>query len=130
MAEREAKMTQLIINARDIKEVRDGRNSNYGYDYKEYIYNENYTEAYSIRIPIGTHGIKAIQMSNGQGIKDEYGRVYLDNGGKITKLFNVNEPDEKDIQIQILLKEIEILKTEKAVLQEMLYKVRSIVEVY
>jgi len=95
-------MTTFIIKTDWIKEVRDGRNACWNYDYKEYIFNDNYTNAYSIRIPQGTYGIKAMEYSNGQGISNEYQRVFLDNNGVITKLFEIDSPCEKDRIINAL----------------------------
>ena len=120
-------MKGITIDARWIKEVREGRCIPWGYDYKEYVFNEYYPQAYSLRIPQNTHGIRAIELSNGSGIKDEYSLVYLENEGKLTEIFNLN-PDPKDVRIEMLLLEISALKAEKNELQGRLNAVRRAME--
>ena len=105
-------MTTFIINTEWIDKIKDGRNSNWNYNYKEYIFNDNYTDSYSIRIPLGTHGVKAMMFSNQQGIEKEYQRVYVDNGGIVTKVFELDMPDKKDIQIKALTEENAALKAD------------------
>ena len=113
-------MTTFIIETSWIEKIIEGYNSNWNYSYKEYIFNDNYTDSYSIRIPLGTHGIQAMEYSNGKGIANEYQRVYLDNSGVITKVFELDMPDNKDIQINGLRKENAELKAENEKLAEKL----------
>jgi len=80
----------FAIKANWIKEIREGHNSNWNYDYKEYVFNENFTESAWIRIPLNAPGIKAMDYSTGQGIQAEYSQVYLDNDGTITTIFDIN----------------------------------------
>jgi len=105
-------MTTFIIKAEWIEKIAEGYNSNWNYNYKDYIFNDNYTESYCIRVPLGTHGIKAMEYSNGQGIQNEYQRIYLDNCGIITKLFEIDMPDEKDVRIRALIAENASLQEE------------------
>lgn len=80
----------FTIEASWIKEIRDGKCDNWNYDYKEYIFNENYIESAWIRIPQNAHGIKAMDYSTGHGIQAEYNQVYLETDGVITTLFDIN----------------------------------------
>ena len=117
----------ITISAEWIREVKDGRCNLWNYYYKEYIYNDQYTDAYILRIPQNANGIKAIEFSSCGGIEEEYSIVYLDNNGNVEKIFDVNEkPDLKDEQIKILLMEIETLKSEKKGLQCKLNAIYSI----
>jgi len=117
-------MSTFIIKAEWIKEVKEGFNSNYNYNYKQYIFNKNYLSSHSIRIPLGTYGRKAMEYSNGQGIKDEYTSVYLDNGISIIKLFEMDMPDARDVQIRTLTQEIKALKEENELLNEKLESIK------
>ena len=119
----------ITICADWIKEVRDGHCEPWNYDYKEYIFNENYTEAYSLRIPQNAHGIKAIEMSCGSGIKEEYSRVYFDNDGKVTKLLDLDQKkDPKDAQIEYLLSEVKSLKAERDELRMKIVAIRNAID--
>jgi len=83
----------FVIKSNWIKEIREGRNPNWNYDYKEYVFNENYTASAWIRIPLNAPGIKAMNYSNGSGIEAEYNQVYLDNDGTISTIFDVRYTD-------------------------------------
>jgi len=83
----------FTIKTNWIKEIRQGYNANWKYDYKEYVFNENYTESAWIRIPLKAPGIKAMDYSTGQGIQAEYNQAYLDNDGVITTIFDIRYTD-------------------------------------
>lgn len=100
------------LKAEWIKEIVSSRNTNWNYDYKEYIFNESYTDAFSIRIPQGAIGIKAMLYSNDSGIKEEYQKVILLNEEIRETIFDMDKVYE-----QILLYEIEKLRKENEMLK-------------
>jgi len=69
-------MATFIIPANWIERITEGRNWNWNYDYKEYIFNENCTIAHGLKIPQNTHGIKAMSFKDG-GIIGEFDVVVL-----------------------------------------------------
>jgi hypothetical protein len=71
----------LTIKASWIKETREGRNDNWGYNYKELFLSDNPAHIAYIRIPINAPGIKAIEYNADGGIANEYEQVYIDNDG-------------------------------------------------
>jgi hypothetical protein len=71
-----------------IEKVIDGHCIPWNYDYKEYVFNDKFTDAHSIRIPQNAIGIMAI-LYGSNGIKDEYNRVYLENSGRLTRLYSI-----------------------------------------
>ena len=81
-------LSTFTIKASWIKEIREGHNSNYGYCYNEYVFNENYPASVWLRIPINAPGIRAMEYCD-SGIEAEYNQVYLDNNGAISTLFDV-----------------------------------------
>ena len=106
-------MKDFVLNAKWVNTIRDGYNKQWNYDYKEYIFNDQYTAGYSIIIPQKAYGIKAMEQSNGRGIKEEYNKVYFENGDIVTKIFDVDAiPDPKDLIIEDLSEKIEILKAQ------------------
>jgi hypothetical protein len=121
-------MKTFTINGETIDRVVDGHCIPWNYDYKEYIFNDEYTEAFSLRIPQGTKGIKAILMSNGSGIKEEYDRVYFDNYRDIRKLFDVEKVDEEVSRLLRLEKEVERLTEVNAELYRILCIVRDAID--
>ena len=118
-------MSTFIIKAEWLKKIEDGRNQAWNYDFKRYIFNDNYTDSYCICIPVG-YGLKAMEYGNGRGIINEYNRVYLDNNGVITKLFDLDQLDEKDVQIHVLKQANAALKQEN---QELNAKLDAVFEV-
>jgi hypothetical protein len=112
-------MKKFVIKAEAIEKVIQGHCIPWNYDYKEYIFNDNFTEAYSIRIPINTNAIRAMLYSNGSGIKDEYDVVYIDNGEKV---FDI---DNRDELIKKLIEEIQRLKEENNKLQNKISIIRN-----
>jgi len=108
-------MKKFTIKAEWIKKINFGYNSNWGYDYKEYIFNENYTEAYSLRIPQNALGIQAMLFSNDSGIKDEYDVVSLVNGDTENVIFDISKQleglllhENKKLQDQVLALELQL----------------------
>lgn len=93
-------MKKFTIRAEWIKEVITGYNDNWHYHYKEYIFNDSYTEAYSLRIPQGAIGIQAMLFSNGSGIRDEYSVVELINGDKAEIIFNMDKVVEGLLRVK------------------------------
>jgi len=122
-------MTTFIIKSEWIEKIREGFNPCWNYSFKEYIFNDNYKDSYSIKIPLGTYGVKAMEMSNGQGIENEYQRVFLDNGSGVTKLFELDMPDVKDVQIGTLTEENTALKDENKKLTEKLDAVLAALDI-
>ncbi|MCL2357619.1 MAG: hypothetical protein FWC70_10820 [Defluviitaleaceae bacterium] len=98
-------MTYTIKSNR-IAEIREGRNDNRNYDYKEYVLGENATEIKAVRIPINAPGIKAM-VYGGTGIESEHDQIYLDSDDTITTLFDIryaaaNHADHLTEQVQCL----------------------------
>ena len=91
-------MTTFRINTEWIERVRDGHNNNWNYDYKEYIFNDNYTEAYAIRVPQNALGIQAMLLSNDSGIKAEYSKVILVNGDHKAVIYDMSKQYERTLQ--------------------------------
>ncbi|MDR3363326.1 MAG: hypothetical protein LBS91_00005 [Clostridiales Family XIII bacterium] len=116
-------MKAFTIRAEWIKEVRDGHNTPWDYDYKEYVFNDRYTDAYCLRIPQNAYGIKAQMISNDSGIKEEYARVYLDNG-EVGKLFEIDPLTPGQRKILALEKELSDMRNECDELREALAAIR------
>ena len=87
-------MSVFKMNAEWIERVRDGFNENWNYDFKEYIFNDNYTEAFALRIPQNALGIQAMLFSNDSGIKFEYSKVILVNGDQEEVLYDMSKQYE------------------------------------
>ena len=135
----------FTLKANWIKEIREGKNDNWNYNFKEYVFNENYTKAAWLRIPANAPGIKAMLFSNNSGIEAEYSQVYLDNDGTVTTLFDADsvrftvlqgECDElaaklKDAKEEIakLNKALENRKRSEDTLQDLYYKASEKVDV-
>ena len=116
---------KFVIKSEWIKEVIEKKtDKTWYYDYKEYIFNENYKEAYSLRIPQWTVGIPAMLFSNNSGLEEEYDIVELENG-KTETIFDISKCVE-----HILVKKVEKLESEndslKGKLEMALFKLELI----
>ena len=116
-------MKRFEFAANQIARVIEGHNSIWNYKYKEYMFNEKYTDAYSIRIPQGAVGIKAMLYSNDNGIKEEYDVVILHDDGKLETIF-----DKTTAYAQILAKRVQELENENNELRIKLMCAQSIID--
>jgi hypothetical protein len=95
----------------------DGYNGIWNYHYQEYIFNDKYRDAYAVRIPQGCFGIKAMLLSNGEGIKAEFIEVEIENGEETTTIFDMPHQFEAALKF-----EVQKLTEENRTLREKLTK--------
>jgi hypothetical protein len=93
---------KFVIKTETIEKVVDGYNGIWNYEYKEYIFNDKYRDAYSIRIPQGCFGIKAMLLSNGRGIEEEFTEVEIEDGEKRTAIFDMPHQLEAALKFEVL----------------------------
>jgi hypothetical protein len=122
---------KLLIQAETIEKVFDGYNSAWNYDYKDYIFNGKYKDAYAVRIPEGCFGIKAMLLDTGRGIKAEYTEVEIVDGEKTTTIFDMNHQVEAALKFEVkkLTEENKTLREELAKTQIKLKAIAGIASV-
>ena len=81
-------MKTYILNTEEIREIKDGRNDVWNYDYEEYVLSDDGNKV--LRIPQGTSGIMAILLG-AAGITDEFQQVIQVEGTHVMVLFNMEE---------------------------------------
>lgn len=97
--------------------------------YKEYIFNDNYTSAFSLRVPLETVDIKPTLLSNNSGIEAEYDKVILiHDDGKQEVLFTIENAHEQKLVFEIarLKRENEELKLKLTKLETKMLKVMEL----
>jgi hypothetical protein len=119
---------KLVIKSETIEKVLDGHNDIWNYYYQEYIFNDKYQDAYALRIPQGCFGIKAMLLSNGQGIKAEFTEVEIEDGEKRTVIFDMVHQVEEALRVNVL-KLTEENKTLREELAKTQMKLKAITEI-
>jgi hypothetical protein len=128
-SQRRRKMERkLVIKTETIEKIVDGYNGAWNYDYKDYIFNDKYKNAYAVRIPEGCFGIKAMLLDGGRGIKAEYTEVEIVDGEKTTTIFDMNHQVEAALKFEVK-KLTEENKTLREELTKTQMKLKAITEI-